>query len=297
MKKIILRCLFISIIALGCDESHDKINPKPPESVIYYLPVVIHVLYNGEPLGEGANLSEERIKRQIEILNEDFRRKVGTRGYNDHPDGGDARIEFVLAKKDPYGQPTSGIVRINIADYNVPNLGYNQNHYAQYSFWNHDHYINVWTTPIDGTDCIVLGSSTLPESDLPGLEGRVPGSGDADGIMMNPTHFGESTVDCHAKFGRTLTHEMGHYLGLLHTWGIGNCQLNDYCDDTPPVDKVVFGRVAYAGCLGLPVMIGNYMNYSDDDVMNIFTNDQIKRMRYVLLNSPRRKSLLSSPGV
>ena len=293
--------LAFALVTIACSEEEDdlkSVDPDPDEA-LYYLPVVVHVLHQGEPVGEGPNLSTERIQRQIEILNEDFRRKEGTRGFNNHPDGGDTKIEFVLAKQDPNGQPTSGIVRTNISLFDVPVLGYSQNNYAQYSYWNSTQYINIWTTPLDESiSCLVLGLSTGPETDLPGTHLlAIPEPNDAEGIIIPWMHFGESTIDCHARFGRTLTHEMGHYLGLLHPWAGLDCEFNDYCDDTPAVDDFVWGRTPFVGCAGDMIMIGNYMNYSDDEIMNIFTNDQISRMHYVLDHHAGRHALVSSPGL
>jgi len=286
-------------LSISCsDDNISGLSNQNPDS-IYYLPVVVHTIHRGEPVGTGSNLSAERIERQIEILNEDYRRKEGTRGYNNHPDGADSGIEFILARIDPSGQATNGIVRVDTAQHSVQNLGYNQNHYAQYSYWDPEKYINIWTTPLpEQATCLVLGVSSGPETDLPGTELlAIPGPGDAEGILINWSHFGESEIDCHARFGRTLTHEMGHYLGVLHPWGARDCEFNDYCEDTPAVDDFVYGSNTYIGCAGDTVMIGNYMNYSDDIVMNIFTNDQVARMHYVLQNHPGRKSLLSSPGL
>lgn len=80
---------------------NDGISAPDDEGDVYRLPIVVHVLHMGEPIGTGHNLSVERIQGQIRILNEDFRRKAGTRGFNTHPDGGDSRIEFVLAQLAP----------------------------------------------------------------------------------------------------------------------------------------------------------------------------------------------------
>src|SRR5262245_32404205 len=80
---------------------------------LYRIPVVVHIIYTGEPEGEGYNYSIERVEAQIRTLNEDFRRKEGTPGFNSHPDGEDPRIEFVLAQVDPEGEPTNGIVRVD----------------------------------------------------------------------------------------------------------------------------------------------------------------------------------------
>lgn len=293
--------VFVLMLILASCNNDDNINSpivSDPETEIFYLPVVVHVMHEGEMVGEGQNLSVERIKRQIEILNEDYRRKEGTRGYNNHPDGGDSKIEFVLAKQDPNGNPINGINRIDINSNNVPNLGYIQNHYAQYAYWNPNYYINIWTTPLnESAECLVFGLASGPETDLPGTELlSIPQTGDAEGILINSMHFGESNTECQARYGRTLTHEMGHYLGLLHTWGGADCDNNDYCDDTPAVDKPVY-NADFMGCEGEPAMVNNYMNWSDDELMNTFTNDQIARMHYVLKTHQGRKALWSSPAL
>ncbi|MEP1095361.1 MAG: M43 family zinc metalloprotease [Cyclobacteriaceae bacterium] len=293
-----LKYILLSLVVISCSKDDDPSFPAIDE--IIWIPIVVHVLHGGEEIGDGPNLSQERIEGQIRILNEDFRRKEGTRGFNTHPDGGDSKIEFVLARQDPNGEPTSGIVRIDTTGIDIDiDLSYSQNFFSEYSYWNPEHYINIWTTPLPiEVACLALGVSTGPVTDLPGGDHfLIPRDGDSDGILVNWAHFGESSIDCHARFGRTLTHEMGHYLGLLHTWGAMDCEFNDYCDDTPAVDDFVFGREAFAGCAGNQIMIGNYMNYSEDEVMNIFTNDQIERMRYVLQNSPRRKGLPTSKGL
>ncbi len=291
----------IMLVIVSCSKDEEFENPvsDDPKEEVLLLPVVIHVMHTGESIGEGSNLSEERIKRQIEILNEDFRRKEGTRGFNDHPDGGDAKIEFVLAKRDPDGHPINGINRIDTTQVQVPVLGYSQNHFAQYAYWDPSQYINIWTTPLpQSTECLALGISTLPKTDLPGIKpSSWPGPDDAEGILINWIHFGESNINCHARYGRTLTHEIGHYLGLLHPWGAGDCENNDYCDDTPAVDKPVYGNQSFLGCKGETVMMGNYMNWSHDAVMNIFTKDQIARMHYVLEHHVGRKALLSSSAL
>ena len=290
----------VLLLVISCSVQEDDMIPDNPSNEdIYRLPVVVHVLHSGEPVGDGSNLSESRILRQIEILNEDFRRKEGTRGFNTHPDGGDARIEFVLAGQDPKGEPTNGIVRIDTSQVKKTYSGHYLNTYAQFSYWDPTEYINIWTVPFpEALNCLFLGIASGPETDLPGGDLlAVPGPNEAEGIVVISAHFGESEIDCHARFGRTLTHEMGHYLGLLHPWGARDCENNDFCDDTPPVDDFVYGRVAFPGCTGESVMIGNYMNYSDDEVMNIFTNDQISRMHYILENNPRRNALLYSKGL
>lgn len=271
-------------------------SPNEQDSSVYTLPVVVHVLHNGESVGNGSNLSNERILRQVEILNEDFRRKEGTLGFNQHPDSDDAKIEFVLASQDPNGDCSNGVVRKefipNDLPDDIPNTEFER--YAFFSYWPSDRYINIWIAPYpDDLANILLGQATGPDSDLPGDHlFQKPLQGGAEGIVINWAHFGESNVGGNYDLGRTLTHEMGHYLGLLHTWGTQQCETNDYCDDTPAVDQPVKSGQTYLGCEGEEVMVANYMNFTPDAVMNVFTKDQIYRMRYVLENSTRRKSLL-----
>lgn len=295
--------LLLPLLLAACN-SGDGVSPVPvpdPDPEVFRLPVVVHVIHNGEPVGIGFNLSEERIRRQIEIINEDYRRKPGTRGFNEHPDGGDALIEFVPAEYAPDGSRTDGIVRINandVANPVPPNQHYD--HYAYYSYWNPAHYLNIWTMPLpEELVDIVLGLATGPVTDLAGGDMFTPGEPhQAEGVLINAQHFGESGIVSEYNLGRTLTHEIGHYLGLLHPWGTGDCETNDFCSDTPPVTAAVTGcPPGPLGCNGQPAMVENFMNYAFDRCMNTFTNDQIARMHYVLEHSPRRASLLVSPGL
>jgi hypothetical protein len=278
------------------------------QKTLYKIPVVVHVLHRGEAIGEGFNHSKARIEAQIRVLNEDFRRKEGTPGFNVHPDGGDAQIEFVLAKIDPDGNPTDGIVRIDVTSVQVPPINFNiilQS--SQYSYWNPNEYANVWTMDLAIPPGLFLGEARFPVSNLEGLRND-DDSQNADGIFINAPNFGlaKTNIDPNFNMGRTLTHEMGHFLGLLHIWGattfdgVDGCSSNgDYCNDTPMVSTYTSGCTSAGplACNGGPAMIGNYMDWSNDICMSLFTNDQITRMRTVLENSVRRKSLLTSPAL
>lgn len=273
---------------------------------IYRVPVVVHLLNLGEPIGEGYNYSEERVKAQIRALNEDYRRIKGTPGYNTHPDGGDARIEFVLAEVDPEGNATNGIVRVDMNSVEAPDTVADFIFIcSQYSYWDPDHYINVWSVP-GLPPGLLLGSARFPVTDLDGIPDQGTRAEDGDGIFINALNFGwgDTNTDPYYNMGRTLTHEMGHFLGVLHTFGtlanVNHCdEYTDYCNDTPPSYKGTDGcpDTKPVACDGSRVMIENYMDYSYDQCMNIFTNDQIARMHVVLENSPRRKSLLTSPAL
>jgi hypothetical protein len=276
------------------------------QKTIYRIPVVIHVLHFSEAVGEGFNHSKERIDSQVRVLNEDFRRKEGTPGFNTHPDGGDAQIEFVLARIAPEGNPTDGIVRIDVNSVEIPpgEGGNLLQSCSQYSYWNPDEYLNIWSMDLGIPPGIFLGQARFPVSDLGGIPQDDGGSTAADGIFINAQNFGiaEKNSDPNFNMGRTLTHEVGHFLGLLHIWGTLNNGCNghgDFCDDTPAVSNFTNGCPSEKplACNGGPAMSENYMDWSNDVCMNIFTNDQISRMHTVLENSVRRKSLLTSPAL
>ena len=313
MERFARILLFLLVTVISCGETDGEPSgpdpqpgpdPEPgPRPGIYRIPVVVHVVHEGDEVGQGHNLSKERIAGQIRILNEDYRRQEGTPGFNSHPDGADSRIEFALAKTAPDGSATDGIVRIDAATTDNPvDPNRRFDHYAYYSYWDPEQYLNVWTIPLpESAIDVFLGEATGPETDLPGAELLLPGEPvQAEGAIINAAHFGESNLDSEHSLGRTLTHEIGHYLGLLHPWGGRNCEANDHCDDTPAVSEAVTGGCdsrPRLGCQGEPIMVENYMNYVFDRCMNVFTNDQVARMRYVLENSPRRNTLIESAAL
>ncbi|OJJ14706.1 hypothetical protein BKI52_41450 [marine bacterium AO1-C] len=270
-------------------------NPKRITAEIINIPVVVHVIHNGEAIGTGTNISQAQIESQIRILNEDFRKKINTNGHNTHPAGADIEINFQLAVQSPDGIPTDGIVRVNggrtswgIVD--DPTL-------KALSFWNPEHYLNVWVCNLPG----LLGYAQFPETDLIG----VPQNSDTrnpltDGIVVHYQSFGDTgNVSAPYDKGRTATHEIGHYLGLLHISGDAFCPGDDFCTDTPPVNDQTRGCPSSipVACDGSDSQIENYMDYTDDRCMNMFTEQQKTRMRAVLANSPRRKTLKDSPGL
>lgn len=294
--------LLVSVFALSCSEESPVVEPNPIEwDGIYRLPLVVHVLHKGEPVGIESNISDERIHRQIEILNEDFRRKVGTPGFNEHPDGEDAMMEFFLASVDPEGLPTSGITRTDIlATENLLEPPFSEfDYYGYYQFWDSKDYINIWVLPYgDGLMDLFLGKAIGPVTDLPGGDLLAPvEDGQVEGILINEPHFGESGANSKYNLGRTLTHEMGHYFCLLHPWGGKDCESNDFCSDTPAVENIVSNCSASKGCKGEEIQFENYMNYTPDVCMSMFTKQQVERMHYILENSPRRMTLVNSPAL
>ncbi|GHN02175.1 hypothetical protein WSM22_36640 [Cytophagales bacterium WSM2-2] len=261
----------------------------------YVVPVVVHILHQGDALGDGYNFPAERIINQIRTLNEDYRRKTGTPGFNTNPDGGDTRIQFVLAQIDPNGNLTDGIDRVDMTTIKIgPSDGDIITTCSKFSYWDPEQYLNIWSFPTGLPPGLLLGSARFPLSDLEGLPKDMPAG---DGVFISALNFGtgDTNFDPEYNMGRTLTHEIGHFFGLLHTFGTCG-QYTDYCEDTPPAGSATSGCPATKplSCDGRPVMTENYMDYSLDRCMNIFTNEQISRMRTVLENSPHRKSLLTS---
>lgn len=290
------------MLILSCSEdekpSQDKPNPNQP--TLYTLPIVVHIIHSGQVIGDSINLTEVRIKEQVQSLNNDFRKTEGTLGENNSPLSDDSYIQFKLAEIDPDGNATNGITRINFLENMPDNINERQaNWLCKLGYWNPKKYINVWVyggfQPNEN-----LGYATLPTANLPGITEEIQVK--SDGVMINTHHFGKSTIVTEAGLGRTLTHEMGHFLGLLHIWGEkegGECtDYDDFVEDTHPVNGPIFhcDQITLS-CNGETAPVTNYMNLLKDKCMNIFTKGQIERMRFVLENAPRRKSLTTSSAI
>jgi hypothetical protein len=154
----------------------------------------------------------------------------------------------------------------------------------------------------------LLGYAQFPDYNLPGL--NLPGQVTdefTDGVVINYKNFGTANAvnnpafDPPYQYGRTATHETGHFLGLRHIWGDqGNCQGNDYCEDTPRQNDKTQGSPCLFGlepdsCPQVGTdMYQNYMDYTNDECMSVFTQDQMDRMIITLENAPRRASLVTS---
>ena len=253
------------------------------------IPVVVHVIHSGEAIGVGRNISDAQVESQIQVINEDFRRLAGTRGFSDDPDSADTEIEFYLARQDPNCNPTSGIDRIDMSSVaeTWPFQGITDSVLKPMTIWNPELYVNMWT--VQFTDSTLLGYAQLPNS--------TPSS---DGVVMGYTYFGSNdandvTIGGAFNLGRTTTHELGHYLGLFHTFRGGCSTVNDEVEDTPAIENSTSGcpTVAEDTCTSPgDDMFENYMDYTNDACMSIFTNGQKTRMLNVLSTS--RANLLSN---
>lgn len=275
------------------------------ETTVYQIPVVVHIIHNGEAEGVGFNITKEQIDAQIAALNIDFRHlnpdSVNTPAIF-QPLMADIGLEFVLAKRDPDGLPTNGIIR---KDGNQAVWTFSENSELKaLSYWSSDDYFNIWVAPL-GTSW--LGWAEFPTSEIiDGVNEEAEDNPLTDGVVINTLAFGSEETYPQGNYfsdfnlGRTATHEVGHFFGLRHIWGDGGCGVDDYVTDTPDADNSTsFCPVVGPGTTscGSQDMFMNYMDYVHDDCMNLFSLGQKERMVIVVNNSPRRASLLTSLGL
>jgi hypothetical protein len=271
----------------------------------YQIPVVVHVIHNGEPIGTGRNISDAQILSQIDVINKDFQRLNTDAGNTPPlfaPVAGSMDIEFVLAQRDPNGLPTTGIVRVN-GGQSAWSLS-QETTFKALSYWPAEDYLNIWVLNLSGG---FIGYTQFPVSTLPGLKDYQDGLAETDGVVVDYQAFGSvdyGSFDLDPNFnkGRTLTHELGHFFGLRHIWGDNLCG-TDYVDDTPVQRQETTGCPSHPSStvcgISIIKMFQNYLDYTDDACMNLFTQGQVARMELILDDPavPRRNSLLSSPGL
>jgi hypothetical protein len=264
---------------------------SPARSGPTRIPVVVHVVSNTAP----QNISDAQIQSQITVLNQDFRKQ--------NPDIGqvpavwqsvtaDAQVEFFLATTNPQGNPTSGITRTQTPRTSFTQAGNPIKSAATGGAdpWPADQYLNIWVAP----------RLTSPVGDLLGYAQFPGGPAATDGVVILHSAFGTTgTAAVPFNLGRTATHEIGHWLNLFHIWGDDGtgCNGTDEVDDTPNQAGPNFGSPTFprVTCRNDPDgdMFMNYMDYTDDAGMFMFTAGQVLRMR-AALDGPR-SSIGSAP--
>lgn len=270
-------------------------------ATVYVIPVIVHVVHNGQAVGVGPNITAAQVMSQIDVLNEDFRRKTGTPGANTHAAGADVEIEFALAQVDPEGVVLSepGVNRVHGGKSSWDSFDDLEKVLKPKTQWDPTKYLNIWTVEYGGGMSDNLGYAQFPVlSGLSGMDDRTAGLAETDGVVMRYSAFGrEGNLEAPFDQGRTTTHEIGHWLGLRHIWGDEQgCTGTDYCSDTPASRGPNYGcpKGTNSCTAAGNDMIENYMDYTNDGCMNIFTTEQKARMRTVMEKSSRRKELLSS---
>lgn len=249
------------------------------------LPVVVHIVLN-------QNLPVNQVLSQIHVLNQDFTRTNPDASNTPAAFQGVAAnttIQFCLAQQDPQGNWTSGIeYRQSSATFSNDNV----KHYSTGGLdaWDPSRYFNIWVCDLS----FFLGYAEFPTASL----------SNTYGVVIGYLYFGSNYTPYGSSFnldpsfnsytrGRTATHEIGHCFDLFHIWGDDGsaCSGSDLCADTPNQADETYGAPSFpqvdACSPNSPgVMFMNYMDYTDDVAMNIFTNDQKTRMLAVLGSSP-----------
>jgi PKD repeat protein len=260
-------------------------NLKPANRNVVTIPVVVHIIY----LIQQMNISNAVVQSQIDVLNKDYRRLNSDTVNTPSPFkilGGDPQIEFELAKRDPLGNPSIGITRTQT----TVETFYMENNYVKFAahgghdIWDRNKYLNIWVCNLGG----VYGYSQF-----------LGGDSATDGEVIRYTAFGTigEVLDPIYKKGRITTHEIGHWFNLRHIWGDAFCG-SDSVDDTPRQQAYNYPcpYFPHITCDNGPIgdMFMNFMDYTVDDCMNIYTIGQSNRMN-ACLNSIR-SSLLTSNG-
>ncbi len=248
-----------TMVLTNPDPSYD-----PDLSFVYEIPVVVHIITHDN--GTTGDITDQMVQSQIDVLNEDYLAIPGTLGEN----GTFTGIRFVLASEDPNGDPTNGITRTANTNW------YNDNDESGFKstlMWDPNRYLNFYTNNTQ-----YLGYAWFPQWSVGGWQ---------DGIVVYYRSFGRNSPFFPYNLGRTATHEVGHWLGLLHTFqdgcgtaGAPGCySTGDRVCDTDPDAGQTFGCPGGTSCVSYPIPVENYMEYTDDACMDLFTWEQANRAR------------------
>ncbi len=199
------------------------------DTVVYVLPVVFHILYDPSATSDLHNISDAQVQQAVNVMNRDFAKLNSDTtdiccGFNSI--AANARIRFQLATKDPFGQCTNGIDRITSL------RSSSASNFSKLNPWFREHYINIWVvnTMASMGNFSPAGFSQFPP-DVQDASGAL-----RDGVILLHNYTGE-TGTSNPFTSRTLTHEIGHFLNLSHTWGNSNAPGvscgDDGVDDTP----------------------------------------------------------------
>lgn len=270
------------------NHTNDFIASGANSRALVTIPVVFHVVYNTT----AQNISDARLQAQLQVLNNDFARLNAD--ASNTPSAfqslaANTNIQFCLATVSPTGASTTGILRRQTTV-----TSFSTNNAVKYTAqggsdaWPTNQYLNIWVCNLSGG---VLGYAQFPG-----------GASATDGVVLltgsvgGPTSPGTSTP---YHLGRTATHEVGHWLNLRHIWGDANCG-SDLVSDTPTQQTSNYGCPTFpkVSCSNGPNgdMFMNYMDYTDDACMNMFSTGQAARAQALFATGGSRAALLTSPG-
>lgn len=260
----------------------------------FTIPVVVHIVYNTAT----ENISDAQINSQIARLNTDFN-ALNTESIplifaNLKANCG---IHFAITTQDPNGNPTTGITRTSTS---VTEFTTYDAVKGVVNAWDTKRYLNIWVCDLNITN----GSGTGQVAAYATYPG---GPDNLDGAVCDYQYFGTGGQAVSSSLGRSMVHEIGHYLNLIHIWGdgdyqTGNCSDSDNVTDTPNQDLANFGCPTFPHLTcgngtypdGPGDMFMNYMDYSTEACLRMFTKGQQMRMYAALLES---RSKLIQPQV
>jgi len=264
-------------------------NSSSTQRMVLLIPVVVHVVYNTD----AENISDAQVQSQIDVLNEDYRKLNADANLTPNiyqSLAADCEIEFCLATRTIDNLPTNGITRTQstAGNFGMGNA-VKQAATGGKDAWNSTRYLNIWVCDLSEP---VLGFATLPGT----------ASAPFDGVVIDYRAFGRiGNLSNSYNKGRTCTHEVGHWFNLIHTWGddensADNCAGTDNVGDTPNQAGPRFGCPTFpqATCGNSGDMSMNFMDYTNDACMYVFTTGQKSRMIAAINSS--RSTLLSSNG-
>ncbi len=260
----------------------------------YTIPVVVHIIYHTDNASV-ENISDEQIQSQIDVLNEDY--NTNNENILDVPTiwqplVRNSKIKFVLANTDTNGNYTTGINRTATSITSAFSI-FDNRIFSKVDggddAWNSNFYLNIWVCELENN---ILGFAAFPGT-----------TSNSDGVVINYKAFGrfKNTIAPY-NYGRTATHEVGHWLNLVHIWGDDNgaCSNDDAIADTPKQANSntrcpSFPKTDACTDTAPGIMYMNYMDYTDDRCMSFFTNRQVERMKQVL--ATLRNSIVASNGL
>ena len=246
----------------------------------YTIPVVFHVLFEDE----NETISMEQVQSQLDVLNQDFNRTNTDANLTPNaflPVAADCNINFCLAQRTPNNDTTSGVTytQTNINSFSLYDNRIFYDSLGGKTIWDSKKYLNIYICDLTNA----LGFAAFPGSN----ESR-------DAVVIDFEHFGTINVSPPFNKGRTATHEVGHWLNLLHVWGDGNCG-SDQVDDTPTQEAANYNCPSHPSpsCENNGDMFQNFMDYTKEACINLFTTGQRNRM-HATLNIERTESTNSN---
>ena len=307
----------------------ERIRNNRSISAVYNIPVVIHIIHDGDCVGTGENITDSQAISQITVMNNDFRRLASTPGgANSTGVAVDTEINFVLAKRDPSGQPTTGVIRHEIAPYSNDvadgsggpdwETRTDVESMKTVTQWDPTKYLNMWIIRPGGLPLAsggfegLLGYAQFPDATGLGGLSASGGAANTDGVVcafdsMGTKNLNDGTFLLNPGYdeGRTMTHEVGHWVGLRHIWGDDGCPATatnvatneDYVADTPAAADANYTCATVNTC---PApgndQVQNYMDYTPDACMDTFTAGQKARIQTIMAGAARRSTLNASQG-